>query len=45
MLFMGGKIIVYTENHTKHKYTCARNAGYYNVKAGGTYSNHRVLKG
>jgi hypothetical protein len=45
MLFMG-KITVYFENRVKHINThCGQNVKHYDVKAGGTYSNHCVLKG
>jgi hypothetical protein len=38
-------IAVYTENHTKYKYTLWPNAQLLNVKECGTHSYHWVLKG
>jgi hypothetical protein len=39
-------IVVYSENHMKHINTrCGKNAEFFNVKAGGTYSYHCALKG
>jgi hypothetical protein len=39
-------IAVYCENHTKHTNAiCGQNAEFYCVKAHGTYSDHRALKG
>jgi hypothetical protein len=44
MLF-GETVAVYCENHTEHADTlCGQNAGFWYVKAGGTYSNHWALK-
>jgi hypothetical protein len=38
-------VAVYCENHTEHTDTpCRQNAEFYYVKAGGTNSNHWVLK-
>jgi hypothetical protein len=37
---------VYSENHTKYINTlCGQNAEFLNIKAGGTYNYHWVLKG
>jgi hypothetical protein len=45
MLF-GKTVAVYCENHTEHTNTlCGHNAEFWCVKAGGTYSDHCVLKG
>jgi hypothetical protein len=45
MLF-GETATVYCENHTEHTNTlCEQNAEFFNVKVGGTYSNHWALKG
>jgi hypothetical protein len=45
MLF-GETVAVYCDNHTEHTHTlCGQNAELWYVKAGGTYSNHRALKG
>jgi hypothetical protein len=45
MLF-GETVAVYCENHTEHTDTfCGQNAGFWYVKAGGTYSDHSALKG
>jgi hypothetical protein len=39
-------VAVYCENRTEHTDTlCGQNAGFCYVKAGGTYSDNRVLKG
>jgi hypothetical protein len=39
-------VAVYSENHTEHANTlCGQNAVFCCVKAGGTYSNHKALKG
>jgi hypothetical protein len=39
-------VAVYCENHTDHINTlCGQNAEYFNVNAGGTYSNHLASKG
>jgi hypothetical protein len=41
-----GTIAVCCENHTEHTNTlCGRNAEFYYVKAGGTYSKHWAFKG
>jgi hypothetical protein len=38
-------VAVYCENHTEHTNTfCGQNAGFWYVKAGGTYNNHWALK-
>jgi hypothetical protein len=45
MLFVE-RVAVYCENHTEHTDTlCGQNAGFWYVKAGGTYSNHWTFKG
>jgi hypothetical protein len=45
MLF-GETVAVYCENHTEHTYTlCGQNVEFWYDKAGGTYSNHKALKG
>jgi hypothetical protein len=45
MLF-GETVAVYCENHTEHTDTlCGQNAGFWCVKAGGTYTDHWALKG
>jgi hypothetical protein len=38
-------LTVYSENHVTHKYSLVQNAKFSNVKTGGAYSNHCVLKG
>jgi len=39
-------IVVCSEIHTKHINTlCGQNVEHMNVKPGGTYSNHRTIKG
>jgi hypothetical protein len=39
-------VAVHCENHTEHTDTfCGQTAEFWYVKAGGTYSNHRALKG
>jgi len=36
----------YSQIHTKHINTvCGQNVEWFNVKRGGTYSNHRAVKG
>jgi hypothetical protein len=45
MLF-GETVAVYCENHTEHtNKLCGQNAEFWCVKADGTYSNQRALKG
>jgi hypothetical protein len=45
MLF-GETVAVYYDNHTKHiDALCSQNAEFWYVTAGGTYNNHRALKG
>jgi hypothetical protein len=40
------RVAVYCENHTEHiNIFCGKNAEFYYVKAGGTYSNHWSLIG
>jgi hypothetical protein len=50
--FMAHPVYIYTyipvdsECHTKHINTlCGQSAGYFNVNAGGTYSNHYASRG
>jgi hypothetical protein len=39
-------VAVYCENHTEHTVTlCGQNAEFQCVKADGTYTNHKALKG
>jgi translation initiation factor IF-1 len=46
LMLFGETAAVYCENHTGHTDTlCGKNAGFWCVKVGGTYSNHRALKG
>jgi hypothetical protein len=45
MLFVE-TVAVYCENHTEHTDTlCGQNAEFWCVKTGGTYTNHKALKG
>jgi hypothetical protein len=38
-----GEITIYCESHETHKYTLWASDRFFNMKAGGTYSNHSVL--
>jgi hypothetical protein len=41
LMLFGETVAVYCENHMEHTDTlCGQNAGFWYVKAGGTYSNH-----
>jgi hypothetical protein len=45
-MFYSEIIAVCSEIHTKHKNTlCGQNVEYFNVEAGGTYTNHYTLRG
>jgi hypothetical protein len=46
MMYQREIIVVCSQIHTKHINTpCGQNVELLNVKPGGTYSNHRDLKG
>jgi hypothetical protein len=39
-------IVICSENHTEHiSVFCEQNVEYFNVKPGGTYTNHQTLQG
>jgi thioredoxin-related protein len=45
LMLFGETVAVYCENHTEHTdKLCEQNAGFWRVKAGGTYSDHWGLK-